>query len=302
MTALNEEMSSLFNSISREMNSVNSNWSANLAQNFSGKIDSVNSSFSSLSSLFTTGAEAAMVSAESMESVDKYLANQMVSPETIVAANGSVEDKKSLWNWAEYGVSKVVDKVENLVSDYKNKGKTFKTVQYGKCAVKATSAIVKIVGGAIATATLVGAPLGMISIISGIDTLNNVSADYVYIQTEGYDQIGTTHYLKDLLTEKGKELGDYFGNERVGEVIGKVTYYGFNLVTLLDSADKMLQNLGKLDMDLTDTSRYSFMWGWKSFDEIEDTNTWKLLYEAGKSVKKVLEKAWKFGETLAEGL
>ncbi len=77
MSALNEEMTTLFGGISREMNTVNSNWSPNLANNFSGKINCVNTSFSDLSAMFGFGAEAARTSAETMETVDATLGKMM---------------------------------------------------------------------------------------------------------------------------------------------------------------------------------------------------------------------------------
>ncbi len=78
MSALNDEMMTLFDGISREMNTVNSNWSANLANNFSGKIRGVNNSFSDLAAMFGFGAEAARTSAESMETVDATLSKMML--------------------------------------------------------------------------------------------------------------------------------------------------------------------------------------------------------------------------------
>ena len=55
MTALKEQYTSLFQSINNEMNTINSNWSSLLANNFAGKISSVTKSFENITGMLETG-------------------------------------------------------------------------------------------------------------------------------------------------------------------------------------------------------------------------------------------------------
>ncbi len=77
MRALMNEYESLFASVTSLLEDVNNNWSANLANNFSSKITSAQSSFASIVDMLGWGAEAALNSATTMESVDSALAQMM---------------------------------------------------------------------------------------------------------------------------------------------------------------------------------------------------------------------------------
>lgn len=74
MKSLESEYSSLFGSVSSELNKVNLNWSANLAHNFKGKINSSNKSFTQITQELMNGAKVADTCAVTFESVDSQLA------------------------------------------------------------------------------------------------------------------------------------------------------------------------------------------------------------------------------------
>lgn len=74
MTSLMQSYESLFNSVTNELNSINANWSKNLAHNFAGKITSAQKTFGEMIEYLSKGSEIARTSAGTYESVDKQLA------------------------------------------------------------------------------------------------------------------------------------------------------------------------------------------------------------------------------------
>ena len=204
---------------------------------------------------------------------------------------------------ADYGANVIVSKATQIVSDikssYENHGALYDWVEYGKCTIKAVSAIVKVVTGAVEIATGGGIPLGIMNIISGINTLNNVAADATYIYCDAYELVGTTNWLKDTLTENGEKIGAYLGNPEAGELFGELTYVGFEMVTFLDSADGLLKDYGKVNTLVTESTGYSFCWGWTSFDDILEESTGKIVWDAIKGTKDILKDAWDFGKTIS---
>ena len=79
MSSLAEEYNNLFDGVTAELNRVNGNWSVNLARNFSAKITSAQGKFRHVTEMLTTGANIAMLSANSFENTDAALAKMMVS-------------------------------------------------------------------------------------------------------------------------------------------------------------------------------------------------------------------------------
>lgn len=65
MTALQAEFSAVFTQVTNALKGVNENWSENLARNFSGKIQSAQKSFSSITNMLANGAAAARLGATS---------------------------------------------------------------------------------------------------------------------------------------------------------------------------------------------------------------------------------------------
>lgn len=74
MLSLQKEFETLFGQSQTILNQVNENWSANLANNFSGKLLSVQKGFSQITSMLEAGGNLAAESAKSYESVDSLLA------------------------------------------------------------------------------------------------------------------------------------------------------------------------------------------------------------------------------------
>ena len=109
LSSLQGEFETLFSSITSELNSVNSNWSTNLANNFAGKITSAQNGLAQVVQLLGNGAKAAATSAETFSSVDTALQNltQTDASPLATSAMGSVSlsqksDAKSvskdIWN------------------------------------------------------------------------------------------------------------------------------------------------------------------------------------------------------------
>lgn len=203
---------------------------------------------------------------------------------------------------AEYGSNVVQAKINQLVTDlkesYEQHGAVYDVVEYGKCILKGAGAIAKLVVGSIEIATGAGIPMGIMNILSGINSINNVAADLTYLSCDAYELVGTTNWLEDKLVENGAQIGEYFGDTEAGETVGKLIYTGFEAVTFLDSADSLLKDYGKVNTLVTGSTGYSYCWGWTSFDDIMDESSAKIAWEAIKGTKDIMFDAWEFGETL----
>lgn len=238
---------------------------------------------------------------------------------------GFVDGCKGVADAVVSGGKKVINAgkklVDGIVDEYNKQGTFYKIVEYGKCVFKGGVAVVKIVGSVAACSTVAGIPLGIIGIISAGNDIINASTNAAYLYTGQYDQVGSTNYLKDLLVENGKYLGrELFGNEKVGEFIGKLTYTGIDVVTFLDGVDSMLKSLGKVNTAVTNVAGYSYAWGKTTFDEvmnqkykwtdwkdwvkrglkIDPNSTLNFVVSAGDKVYSSMKKAWKLGEKLVE--
>lgn len=110
MAALQTEFESLFNGTSSLLTTINGNWSATLANNFDGKINSAQNAFRKVTEMLGKGSELAMVSANTYQSMDDLLAKatlQSVNRGTGAAAmsmSGSIASKagdmqSGFWNY-----------------------------------------------------------------------------------------------------------------------------------------------------------------------------------------------------------
>ena len=105
MKSLEAEYSSLFGGVSSELNKVNSNWSANLAHNFSGKINSTNKNFTQITQELMNGAKVADTCAVTFESVDSQLAKVYTGSSSDNTAetgeNGESQQIADAMKWAK---------------------------------------------------------------------------------------------------------------------------------------------------------------------------------------------------------
>ncbi len=83
MKGLQAEYETLFGQSQTLLGQVNANWSANLANNFAGKILSAQKSFKQITSMLEAGGNLAQESARTMESVDSLLAKNMAAGDGI---------------------------------------------------------------------------------------------------------------------------------------------------------------------------------------------------------------------------
>ena len=77
LSTLSNDFNNLFDSVVSELNTINGNWSKNLANNFAGKIISAQNGFRSVVDALNNGSEAARICAESFENIDDVLAKMM---------------------------------------------------------------------------------------------------------------------------------------------------------------------------------------------------------------------------------
>ncbi len=157
--------------------------------------------------------------------------------------------------------------LDDIKTSYDNHGFVYDAVQYGKCALRLGKGFVKIVGAVGVAVTGVGVPIAIAGIISAGNDMINAATDAVYVGTDQYDMVGTTNLLKDTLVSGYGDLGELLGNREAGELFGKLTYVGLDVVSFLDGADKMLKAYGKVNTDIYGYSGYSFVWGKTSWDD-----------------------------------
>ncbi len=206
-------------------------------------------------------------------------------------------------------ITKAVDDlVDVVVDDYNSQGVVYRVVQYGKATVKAGIGVAKLTKSAcsiIATGGL-SSPVEVLSIISGINDVANGVRDIYYTANREYDKLGQ-NLLKDTLAEGGGFIGEKLGNREMGENIGKVVYFGVELVPALSklstSYDKIKQanptkfsalgkevkDIAKIDMSgifTTDMRTLVYQSKLASYTYAETTNFVKnagLLYDVGKN-------------------
>lgn len=93
MKALESGYSALFSGVSSDLKSVNSNWSANLSRNFTGKITSAQKTFTEITQDLMNGANAADTCAVTFHSIDSELAKLYCSDR-----DSSPKKSGSLWD------------------------------------------------------------------------------------------------------------------------------------------------------------------------------------------------------------
>lgn len=126
MKALESEYSSLFGGVSSELNKVNSNWSANLAHNFCGKINSTNKSFTQITQELMNGAKVADTCAVTFESVDLQLAKLYCTDKDSSYSNNEdlandIQTISDVMNWIDEYYSDLPDYAKQLIKDACNK-------------------------------------------------------------------------------------------------------------------------------------------------------------------------------------
>ena len=246
------------------------------------------------------------------EQIEKKLASE----DPMTFSKPPVSGMKEVIYDVGVGVKKAAGKVKSFAEktitsvfdSYYSHGTVYKVVQYGKAVLKAAKGVGKIVVG---VGSLFGsgglaAPVAALSILSGVN-----------VYTEEYDKVGKTNLLKDTLTENAGQIGEYFGNRKAGETVGKVTYYGMDLVTSLATLEvsraKVKQlpttNYSQVGHELKEIANMDV-----SLSKILTTDMETLKYEAklasytfsettkvvgnAKALKDVIEKTYKVGKNV----
>lgn len=219
MTTLMGEYETLFASVTATLNNANSNWSANLSHNFTGKISAAQKSFSSIVDMLQFGANAAANSAESFENIDILLAKAFDGKNT--------KSKSQQVN----GESKSDNSEKSDISTLLNSLKSILGV-HGKIMEK----------DAYSTA---GGILG--NIVTAYETITDVI-------TGNVDRDTYTKVVKEILDIFGK----FEGGERLG-VLGAVTDFiaeewkildMANPIEFLQNADGYIEAAGDLGMEI----------------------------------------------------
>ncbi len=116
MDALKEKYDNLFAEVVSDLRGMNLNWSALLSNNFAGKINSVQKSFSAVTSMLEAGASAATQCAMTFESIDSVLSKSMLS-DAEGAVNGAFKSGKS---GIKKDIKDAVDVADWIDKNYEN--------------------------------------------------------------------------------------------------------------------------------------------------------------------------------------
>lgn len=199
---------------------------------------------------------------------------------------------EDFWDACRGCAEAVVTKAKNAYSkakkSYEEKGTWYYALESAKLLWKVGGAAVKIAGSVAGIASGVGIPIAICGLISAGNDLFNVFNDAYYLATNQLDEYGTKNLLKDCLVSGYGQLGELLGNREVGELVGELSYFGLDLVSFLNGAEKMLKSLGKVNTVVTDTTGYSKVWGWTHFDDIRD-NQMKFDFKADYFIRKIMK-------------
>lgn len=178
----------------------------------------------------------------------------------------------NVWDWLDETARKAWDGAERvyeyLLDSYNNHGWAYYVWEGGKILWTIAKGMVKIIGSAAAFETGVGIPVAIVGLISAYNDVWSAVVDARHLIAGEYDQVGATDLLKDTLVDGYGELGRVLGNEETGKLAGELVYIGIDVVSFLNGADKMLKSFGKLNTDIYGDTKYSFVWGETSYDDL----------------------------------
>lgn len=120
MQNLESEYSALFAGVSSDLKSVNRNWSPNLSNNFEGKINSAQKSFTQITQELMNGSKVANTCAVTFESVDSQLSKLYCSDESLSTESGFVQDLQTVsdvMQWIDEHYSNLPEPVQKLLKD-----------------------------------------------------------------------------------------------------------------------------------------------------------------------------------------
>ncbi len=175
------------------------------------------------------------------------------------------------WDWTKDTAKKawngVIYLYDAALANYNNHGWVYYVWEVGEVLWKVSKASVKVAGALAAFSTGVGIPIAILDLISAADDVVNAAADTAYLITGQHEMVGKTEALKNLLINNAGMLGEMLGNKEIGEKAGELIYYGIDLVSFFDGADKLRKSFGKLNTNIYGYTGYSRVWGWTTFDD-----------------------------------
>lgn len=119
MQNLESEYSALFGGVSSTLKSVNRNWSMNLSNNFEGKINSAQKSFTQITNDLKNGAKVANTCAVTFESVDSQLSKLYCGEDEMVSTKSSIAQDlmtvSDVMQWIDEHYSNLPDPVQKLL-------------------------------------------------------------------------------------------------------------------------------------------------------------------------------------------
>ena len=201
MNDLKLQYESFFDDVHSILNDINQNWSVNLANNFTGKINVAQKGFSGIVTMLGYGASAANTSARIFENVDSQLAKIMESKSTSSMSN-------SIYSFVKPGLDDLEMKFYNWTH--------IPTRQYGKNVDTEESSHEIVITDDIEADIKANYD-------SKIDEYRNPKSDgfsFTYGSEPEYSEIGNVHikHTTDVTTLYGKyENGHLVENASAGE-------------------------------------------------------------------------------------
>lgn len=269
MSSLQGEYEALFGRVNSTLNSVNDSWSANLANNFAGKISSAQKSFSNMTALLSQGASVAAQSARTMENVDKLLSS------TISNLSLDETSSNSRTNGRTAGFAESLS--EDLNEDIKTTGELIDKFEeeYEKIPLWLRKNLEKVIGDD--AVTVLKTTFDIISGDADWDTLEG------FLETAGADKevlSATGPTLRYVFSEKFREFEDrsvayedisiealYNGEYLKSlEYLGKELLVGFEEIgygvgeVFTELASDFLRKANDMATSITDTAGHLVSW------------------------------------------
>lgn len=151
----------------------------------------------------------------------------------IMIAYDSAELLSYIGNAVKVAADKVNTVCTDLLTSYYSQGTVYKIVQYGKAALQCAKGVKKIIAGvgSIGVTGGLSLPFAIATIVSGANDVYNSLVDAKHIYREEYDMVGKTNLLKDAFVSAGETVGGALGNEKIGNIVGNIAYYGIDIST-----------------------------------------------------------------------
>ncbi len=200
LSTLSNDFNNLFDSVVSELNTINGNWSKNLANNFAGKIVSAQNGFRSVVDALNNGSEAARICAESFENIDDVLAKMMSGGGSNSSAGATITGGNAISGSVDI-IEAVKNELGKIPEQIKTAGEALKYLEdkYGELPEEAKVIIDAVVPKGLKTAYQITSDL-----LQGEFDLDNVMSAIKYVAGSSLEVSAVISAI-DYTLDKGKD-------------------------------------------------------------------------------------------------